>query len=82
MIAAMLAMLTWPVAAMAQTPATTAQAGPFSLSAEALVWWFKHSPAPVLLVTDGIIGQPGTSVLLGGKDLDTGANPGLRRGSP
>ena len=77
-IAAILVTLTWPAAAMAQTPATTAQAGPFSLSAEALVWWFKHSPAPVPLVTDGIIGQPGTTVLLGGKDLDTGANPGFR----
>ena len=64
--------------AAAQTPGGSVQAGPFSLSAEALLWWFKDSPAPVPLVTDGIIGQPGTSVLLGGKDLDTGANPGFR----
>jgi hypothetical protein len=52
--------------------------GRFSISAEALVWWFKDSPAPVPLVTDGIVGQPGTKTFLGGQDLDTGANPGFR----
>ena len=73
-----LAVLISSGAAMAQTPGAAAQAGPFSVSAEALVWWFKDSPAPVPLVTDNFIGQPGTKVLLGGQDLDTGANPGFR----
>ena len=41
-----LAMLVWTEVAMAQTPGGSAQAGPFSVSAEALVWWFKESPAP------------------------------------
>jgi hypothetical protein len=50
----------------------------FTVSAEALLWWFKDSPAPVPLVTDGIVGQPGTKTFLGGDDLDTGANPGFR----
>jgi Putative beta barrel porin-7 (BBP7) len=52
--------------------------GRFSISAEALLWWFKDSPAPVPLVTDGLVGQPGTKTFLGGEDLDTGANPGFR----
>jgi hypothetical protein len=71
--------------ASAQTaapPATSsppaAEAGRFSISAEALVWWFKDSPAPVPLVTDGLVGQPNTKTFLGGEDLDTGANPGFR----
>src|SRR5262245_53997439 len=74
-----LLMLGVPVAS-AQTapPPATTEPGRFSISAEALVWWFKDSPAPVPLVTDGLVGQPGTNVLLGGKDLDTGANPGFR----
>lgn len=52
--------------------------GRFTVSAEALLWWFKDSPAPVPLVTDGLVGQPGTKTFLGGDDLDTGANPGFR----
>jgi hypothetical protein len=32
-------------------------------------------------VTDGLVGQPGTTTLLGGTDLDTGANPGFRLGA-
>jgi hypothetical protein len=32
----------------------------------------------VPLVTDGLVGQPGTTTFLGGTDLDTGANPGFR----
>jgi len=57
-------------------PAT--ESGRFTVSAEALLWWFKDSPAPVPLITDGLVGQPGTKTLLGGEDLDTGANPGFR----
>lgn len=64
------------------TPATSsppaAEPGRFSISAEALLWWFKNSPAPVPLVTDGLVGQPGTKTFLGGEDLDTSANPGFR----
>jgi Putative beta barrel porin-7 (BBP7) len=69
----------------AATPATSsppvAEPGRFSISAEALVWWFKDSPAPVPLITDGLVGQPGTKTLLGGEDLDTDANPGFRLSS-
>jgi hypothetical protein len=77
-VAAALAVLVSAGWVEAQAPGDSAQVGPFSVSAEALVWWFKASPAPAPLVTDGIIGQPGTKVLLGGRDLDTGANPGFR----
>ncbi|MGH7342328.1 MAG: BBP7 family outer membrane beta-barrel protein [Candidatus Rokuibacteriota bacterium] len=50
---------------------------PFSISAEALLWWFKDNATPPL-VTDGLLGEPGTKVYLGGRDEDTGANPGFR----
>ena len=38
----------------------------------------QGSPAPAPLVTDGLVGQPGTKMFLGGDDLDTDANPGFR----
>ena len=58
--------------------AQTSDAEPFSISAEALLWWMKDSPAPPPLVSTGILGQPGTKVLLGGEDLNTHEHPGLR----
>ena len=63
--------------AAAQTDARRS-AGAFSIDAEALVWWFKGSPTPVPLVTDGVLGQPGTRVLLGGRGLDSNPEPGFR----
>lgn len=62
--------------ASAQT-AGTMDAGPFSLTAEGLLWWFKGNATPPL-VSDGLIGAPGTKVLLGGDDVDTNRNPGFR----
>jgi hypothetical protein len=53
-------------------------AAPLTLQAEALVWWQKASPTPVPIITDGLYGQPGTNVLLGGGDMDTNPSPGLR----
>jgi|KBSSwiStaDraftv2_1062776.scaffolds.fasta_scaffold40433_1 hypothetical protein len=52
--------------------------GQFAMGAEALLWWFKDSPTPVPLVTDGLVGQPNTQVFLGGGSVNTGANPGFR----
>jgi hypothetical protein len=49
----------------------------FNISAEALLWWFKGNATPPL-VTDGLFGEPGTKVFLGGRDADTNANPGFR----
>jgi hypothetical protein len=74
--------LSWLVAGpvLAQTagsPPSPDDAGRFNISAEALLWWFKDNAAPPL-VTDGLFGEPGTNVLLGGKDLDTNPNPGFR----
>ncbi len=63
-------------AACAQAPA--AAPGRFSFGADALAWWFKGSPVPAPLVTNGLVGRPTTEVYLGGEDLDTGANPGFR----
>jgi hypothetical protein len=62
--------------ASAQT-AGTATAGPFTISAEALLWWFKGNATPPL-VTDGLLGDPGTKILLGGEDWNTNPNPGFR----
>jgi hypothetical protein len=65
----------------AQTPGSssgsTSDARGFSVSAEALLWWFKGNAAPPL-VTDGLFNEPGTKVFLGGSDLDTNPNPGFR----
>ena len=67
--------------ASAQAPGTPSEvaldAGRLSISGEALMWWFKEAAAPPL-VSDGFLGQPGTSVLLGGTDVDTNPNPGFR----
>src|SRR2546428_8254004 len=49
-----------------------------SISAEALVWWMKDSPAPPPLVSTGVVGRPGTPVLVSGEELNTQAHPGLR----
>ena len=65
-------------AASAQTASTLPAPGQFTLGAEALLWWFKDSPTPVPLVTNGVIGEPGTQVYLGGGGVNTGANPGFR----
>jgi hypothetical protein len=65
--------------ASAQTGTTASTAtGPFSISAEALVWFFKESPTPVVIISDGPLDSPDTKILLGGGDLDTNPNPGLR----
>jgi hypothetical protein len=63
-------------AASAQTG--PARPGAFSISAEALLWWFKSSPTPVPIITDDVLGRPNTKVLLGGDDVDTNPNPGFR----
>jgi hypothetical protein len=63
--------------ASAQTPGTAGASGPFTISAEALLWWFKGNATPPL-VSDGVLGDPNTKVFLGGKDLDTNPNPGVR----
>src|SRR5262245_30341436 len=49
-----------------------------SMSAEALVWRMQDSPAPPPLVSTGVLGQPGTTVLVGGEDVNTHEHPGLR----
>jgi Putative beta barrel porin-7 (BBP7) len=77
--------LIWAGVSLAQTvdalstaPTTPFTEKPFYISAEALLWWMKDSPAPPPLVSTGILGQPGTRVVLGGEDLNTDMHPGLR----
>jgi hypothetical protein len=54
---------------------------------EFLAWWTKGIAVPALLTTSppgtdpnvaGIVGEPGTSVLLGNEDLHSGFRPGMR----
>ena len=45
---------------------------------EGLLWWFKSSPTPTPIITDGVYGQPDTHVLLGGGSMDANPNPGFR----
>ncbi len=66
-------------AASAQTGSVgSGTMGPFAVDVEALAWWFKSSPTPTPIITDGAYGQPNTNVLLGGGDMDTNPNPGFR----
>ena len=69
-------------AATAQTPSTSASnpfaSGRATLSAEAVFMWFKASPTPVPVITDGYADLPTTAVLLGGGTLDSNPNPGFR----
>jgi hypothetical protein len=58
--------------------------------ADYLHWWVHHGPAPILLttapnnginpngLTGGILGQPGTTTLFTGRDLDFGGISGVR----
>jgi len=70
--------LTSGLASAQATASDTATATPLTLQAEALLLWQKASPTPVPIITDGLYGQAGTNVLLGGGDMDTNPNPGLR----
>jgi hypothetical protein len=58
-------------------------AGHFWVSAEYLLWWIKDSRLPPLVTTSppgsgGVLGQPGTTVLFGGSNLDHEARSGGR----
>jgi hypothetical protein len=59
--------------------ATPEPSGPFTVGAEALIWWYKSSPTPVpVIVSNGLVGRPETNVLLGGGNVDTNPNSGFR----
>ena len=63
-------------AAAAPPPADTS----WGVTLEALSWQLNDSPIPFPIITDGIIGQPGTQVLLGNEPLSTGTPRGARLG--
>jgi hypothetical protein len=66
-------------AAFAQgTPATMASDSRWSVSAELLYAWFKHSPTPVPVITDSYLDDPDVNVLLGGGSMNTNPNAGVR----
>lgn len=52
--------------------------GRLTLSAEALLFWFKGSPTPVAIVTDDYANSPDVNVLLGGGTVDTNPSPGFK----
>jgi hypothetical protein len=52
-------------------------AGRFTVSAEALMLWFKSAPSAPLVST-GTLDGPSTRIVLGGEDLNTNPNPGFR----
>jgi hypothetical protein len=74
--------MAWIALALVLIPMTTvasAQDGAgFSASAEYLLWWMKNSPAAPPLLSTGTLGDPDFSVVFGGRDYDTGAQPGGR----
>ncbi|MCC6196020.1 MAG: BBP7 family outer membrane beta-barrel protein [Burkholderiales bacterium] len=45
---------------------------------EPMAWWFQGSPTPTPIISDGVLGRPGTQVLLGGGDVNTNPNAGFR----
>ncbi|HEV8149282.1 MAG TPA: hypothetical protein VGP61_03770, partial [Gemmatimonadales bacterium] len=55
-------------AAQADRPVSE-RPGPFSFSAEALIWWFKSSPTPVPIIADAPLSLSDSKVLLGGENL-------------
>ncbi len=52
--------------------------GRFYGRAEYLMWWTKDSPERVPLVTNGLLSQPGTQLIMGGSDIDLGRHDGAR----
>jgi hypothetical protein len=65
-------------AALAQGAPALTDGDRWSMSAEALVAWFKSSPTPVPIITDNYLTGPGVNVLLGGGSVDTNPNAGLK----
>lgn len=78
-VLAILASLLLSGAALAQSASSDpSMDGHLSVRAEALFWWFKSSPAPAPLITDGLLGDSDTEVLLGGNDLRNRRQNGFR----
>lgn len=52
--------------------------GEWSVALDALSWRFNDSPVPFPIVTDGLYGEAGTTLLLGNEPLSTGSHRGAR----
>lgn len=52
--------------------------GTWELGIEGMAWWLRDTPAPVPLVTNGVVGLPNVQTYLGGQDLNVGASGGLK----
>jgi hypothetical protein len=77
LLALLVALCAFTGVAAGQTPSSTDD-GRFYGRADYLLWWTKDAPNQVPLVTRGFVGNPGTEILLGGKDIDFGAQHGAR----
>ncbi|HKA35930.1 MAG TPA: BBP7 family outer membrane beta-barrel protein [Thermoanaerobaculia bacterium] len=80
-----LLLLACAAASPAQTVSTakTAANDPFAtpelwIKAEYLHWWVKEGSVDVPLITDGLVGESTTHVLLGGGDLENRTHDGFR----
>jgi hypothetical protein len=76
LLVALVVLLAFAVPASAQTSAAGAER--LYGTAEYLLWWLKDSPAPVPIASTGRLDTPGTRILLGGRDIDTGEHHGGR----
>lgn len=71
--------LTASAVAQAQSASTMPPAAEgWTIGVEALAVWQKGSPTPTPILTDGTLGGAGTSVLLGGGDINANTAPGFR----
>jgi hypothetical protein len=78
-LAVLVAVLGLAASAAAQAPtAFSSEAERWYGKAEYLLWWTKDSPQPTPLVTNGLLGAPNTSIIMGGRDVDLGPRQGGR----
>ena len=78
---ALIALLASAATGEALAQATAAPMGEdsrWSVSAEAIVGWFKKSPTPVPIIADSYLNAPDVNVLLGGGSVDTNPNVGFK----
>ncbi len=66
------------IAALPAQAADRTSTGAWTIGIEALSWHFSDSPVPFPIITDGVLGAPGTQVLLGDAALSTGSHRGAR----
>ena len=77
-VLAVLAAMLGVIGSAAAQPSLGAEGGRFYGQVDYLMWWVKDSPQPAPLVSNGLLSQPGTQVIMGGNDIDLGRHNGVR----